>query len=234
MSGGKCRVGNLGHKKSFHSFAAIMDMKERIQQKAGELFHRYGIKSITMDEIASQLGVSKKTIYQFFADKEELVMQVASEIIGHSRSSCDYCKQHADNAIHEVFNLMDFLMEMFSNINPVMLFDLEKFHPRSYAVFQQYKEEYLYEMISKNIRQGVAEGLYRENLNVDVITRIRLEGMVLGFNQQVFPAARYNIIDVQRILLEHFLFGIASAKGHKLILKYQKKSKKKLQHHESN
>lgn len=210
-----------------------MEMKERIQQKAAELFHRYGIKSITMDEIASQLGVSKKTIYQFFSDKDELVVTVARTIIEKSQSCCEHCTDSADNAVHHIANIMESLMNIFSGINPSMLYDLEKFHPKGYAVFKQYQENFLYHTILENLRQGINEGLYREDLDIEIAARLRLEGMLLGFNQQVFPASKYNVIYVQQKLLEHFLFGICSIKGHRLVLKYQKLHRKKQQGHET-
>ena len=98
--------GNFGNMKSFLSFVALklkMEIKERIKQKADELFMRYGIKSITMDEIANQLGISKKTIYQSFADKDELVDEVVGELLTYNQNCCNKDRAKATDAIHEVF-----------------------------------------------------------------------------------------------------------------------------------
>src|SRR5687768_7345940 len=100
-------------------------MKERIQQKADELFNKYGIRSVTMDEIATQLGMSKKTIYQYFADKDELVDAVIAEVIDFSREVCERDKNEAPDAIAEIFLALDMLAKIFRNMNPFIMFDLE-------------------------------------------------------------------------------------------------------------
>ena len=109
-----------------------MEMKERILQKANDLFRRYGVKSITMDEIAAQLGASKKTIYQYFSDKDELVEAVVRETIAFSQKTCDDNRDTSKDAVHELFQAMDFVQQIFTNMNPAMMHDLEKFHPQSY------------------------------------------------------------------------------------------------------
>src|SRR6188474_1222368 len=124
-----------------------MEMKERIQQKANDLFRRYGVKSITMDEIAAQLGASKKTIYQYFSDKDELVEAVVRHTIDFSQQTCDNNKLHAKDAIHELFQAMDFVQLIFSDMNPAMMYDLERFHPQSYKIFLDHKNKYLFDMI---------------------------------------------------------------------------------------
>ncbi|MEP7257961.1 MAG: TetR/AcrR family transcriptional regulator [Flavitalea sp.] len=198
-----------------------MELKDRIQQKANDLFRRYGVKSITMDEIASQLGVSKKTIYLYFSDKDELVDVVTANLIDYAQQSCEKHKQGSLNAIHEIFQAMDFINEMFTDLNPVMLHDLDRFHPKAFRIFLDHKNKYLFQLIKANLERGISEELYRPEINIDIIARLRLEGMLLGFNQDVFPATKFNLAEIQRQIIDHFLFGVASQKGYKLILKYQ-------------
>jgi len=202
-----------------------MEMKERILLKATELFHQYGVKSITMDEIASQLGVSKKTIYQFFSDKDELVLVVFSNFISRTITECEACKTNTGDAINEVVNLMHYVLELFSRINPVMLYDLKKFHPNTYNVFLQYKNEFLYNSISANLKRGIEEGVYRQDLNIDILAKLRIETMELAFDQQLFPAGKYNFVEIQKIFIETYLFGISSLKGHQMILDYLEQQK---------
>lgn len=201
-------------------------MKERIQQKANDLFRRYGVKSITMDEIAAQLGVSKKTIYQFFSDKDELVAAVVGNTIGYSQQICDKNRQECKDAVHELFRAMDFVKEIFSDMNPSMMYDLERYHPGAYRIFLDHRNKYLYEVIKSNLARGIKEGLYRPEINVEIIARFRLEGMMIAFNPDVYPSPRFNLAETQREIIEHFLFGVASLKGYKLILKYQQESNK--------
>ncbi len=87
----------------------VLDTSERIRQKAHDLFMQYGLRSVSMDDIANSLGISKKTIYQYYADKDELVNEVVGKIIAHNQSVCDFDRSSADNAIHELFMAMDFV-----------------------------------------------------------------------------------------------------------------------------
>ena len=199
----------------------IMDMKERIQQKAKDLFHRYGIKSITMDEIASQIGASKKTIYQYFSDKDELVDSIIAEMIGAAERRCNQNAESSGDAVDELFQAIDFIQEIFSDMNPVMIYDLERFHPQAYKTFLDYKNKYLYQVIKNNLRKGIEEELFRPDINIDLLAKFRLEAMMIAFNQDVFPFNRFNLAEVHKTIIEHFLFGVASAKGYKLIVKYQ-------------
>lgn len=198
-----------------------MEMKERIQQKANDLFRRYGVKSITMDEIAAQLGASKKTIYQYFSDKDELVAAVVGEQIDFAQQTCEINRISSKDAVHELFQAMDFVQQLFSGMNPAMMYDLERFHPQSYRIFLDHKNKYLFDIIRSNLKRGIAEELYRPEINIDIIAKFRLEAMMIAFNQDVYPASKFNLGDLHVAIIEHFLFGVASLKGYKLILKYR-------------
>ena len=197
-----------------------MEMKERIQLKAEELFKRYGIRSVTMDEISYQLGISKKTLYQSFTDKEEIVTAVFDRMMDDNKSRCIADKDNSDNAIHEVFLAFDNVLQMFTEMNPAILFDLQKYHPNVYVKFNSYKYEFLYNVIKENLERGVKEELYRPEINIDIITRFRIESSMLPFNTELFPQSKKDLAGVERELLQHFLFGLATTKGTKLIQKY--------------
>jgi AcrR family transcriptional regulator len=198
-----------------------MEVQERIKQKADELFRRYGIRSVTMDEIAAQLGMSKKTIYQYYADKDQLVDAVAIDEIGFSQESCLKDMEASSNAIEEIFRVMEFVEVMFRNMNPAMLYDLEKYHPSGYRKFLEHKNKFLFEMIKRNLERGIHEELYRPEINVEIMTRYRLESMMLAFNPELFPPSKFNLVTLQQEIIEHFLYGMATLKGYKLILKYK-------------
>ena len=203
-----------------------MEIKNRIKQKADELFRSYGIKSVTMDEIATRLGVSKKTIYQSFADKDELVDEVVCDLLHHNQACCNKDKAAAKDAIHEVFLAMEMVQQMFENMNPVILYDIERNHSGTFSKFLEHKNQFLLQVIKENIERGKKEELYRADVNTDVISRIRLETMFLPFNPEIFPKSKFNLVELERQLIEHFLFGVATIKGHKLILKYKLQRKK--------
>ena len=203
-------------------------MKDRIQQKAHDLFMHYGVRSVTMDEIAVQLGISKKTIYHFFSDKDELVDMVMDYKIKCSENDCLHNKAQAHDPIHEMFLVIEMMQKMFENMNPSIMNDLEKFHPNAFKKFYQHKYNFIYKQLVDNLEKGRAAELYRNDFNLDIIIKLRLETMLLSFNQSLFPSSKYTLFDVARELTENFLFGIATLKGHKLITKYQKERHKKL------
>jgi TetR/AcrR family transcriptional regulator, cholesterol catabolism regulator len=204
-----------------------VETHNRIQDQAKILFMRYGIRSVSMDDIAGGLGMSKKTIYQFFADKDELVDAIIEADIRDMRVDCDYCFTGSMNAIDEVFLTMDRMLEHLRNLNPTLLYDLQKFHFKSYRKFLQHKNSYLLEIISKNLERGKEEELYRSDIDVEILSRFRLESMMAAFNQEAFPSDKYNLADVTLVIMEHFVFGLTTLKGHKLVLQYQQERTKK-------
>ncbi len=201
-------------------------MKERIQQKAEELFHRYGIRSITMDEIASQLGISKKTIYQSFADKEELVFAVFNKYMAENKQRCLVDKKEATDAIHEIFLDLDMLEEMLQTMNPYILYDLEKYHPTVFKKFYEYKNEFLYKLVFQNLKRGISEEIYRPDINVEIMSRFRIGTMLIALNTGIFPKNKFNFLVVEQAVIMHFLHGISTAKGVKLIQKYSHQREK--------
>jgi AcrR family transcriptional regulator len=205
-----------------------MELKERIKQKAHELFRRYGIKSVTMDEIATQIGMSKKTIYHCFSDKNELVDEVVEEMLEDNKNYCIASREKAANAVEEVYLGMESLQEMLGNMNPSILYDIERGHPQTFKRFLEYKYNFLFDLMKKNIEKGKEEGLYRPEINAEFISKVRLETIMLAFNEEIFPKNKYPLVYIQHELMEYFLYAMATPKGYKLITKYQKaKSDKK-------
>lgn len=204
-----------------------MEPKERIQKKAHEMFLRYGIRSVSMDDIATQLGISKKTIYQFFSEKDELVEAAMDDEVTRTRHDCELCKKNAKDAIDEIFLTMEQIFDQFSQLNPMVLYDAEKFHPRAFETFRKMKEEYLLQVIAHNIKRGIKEELYREDLNVDMMSRFRVETMMVPFAMAASSPTKFNLVDVTRETMEHFLFGLSTLKGYKLIMKYKEELLKK-------
>jgi Transcriptional regulator len=186
-----------------------------------------------MDDIANQLGMSKKTIYQYFTDKNELVDAVVDEEVRDMQNDCIQSTEAARDPIEEIFLTVDKLIEQLGNMNPMVLYDLEKFHVRAYQRFMEHRNRFLLQVIRQNIEWGIREELYRPDIDVDVISKFRLESMMIPFNIDMFPPSKYKLADVTKIIIEHFVFGLASLKGHKLILKYQQHRIKKAKNYET-
>lgn len=203
-------------------------MKERIQQKARELFMRYGFRSVTMDEIAGQTGISKKTLYQFFEDKDALVESVMRSELEYMQTQCTKQMKEAENAIEEIFLDMDAMEVVMDAMNPQIIFDLEKFYPKTFEKFKKHKNNFLLDVIKKNLERGIEEEVYRNDFDIEIIARFRLESAFLIFNPELFSHAKYSLNKVSTEIYYHYLHGIATPKGKKLIDKYilqRKKSK---------
>jgi AcrR family transcriptional regulator len=207
-----------------------MENRDRILEKANDLFMRYGIRSITMDEIAAQLGISKKTIYQFFTDKDAMVEAVVNELINRNEEDCRSFSLTAENAVHEIFIAMDFTQEMLKAMNPQIMYDLEKHHPAAYKRLKQYKYQFLFSTIKENLERGAREDIYRTDLNIDLTTRHRIESAFMPFNQEAFPQNKYPMNQTCQELAILFLHSICNLRGKKLIEKYLNERQKNFSH----
>jgi TetR/AcrR family transcriptional regulator, cholesterol catabolism regulator len=213
---------NSGPEKCFHSFGAEMTQqegKDRILSAAYELFSRYGIKSVTMDDIAKHLSISKKTIYQYFRDKDEVVHTLLESRFQTDMADFETIASTAANVVEEVFAHMKKLHQMFTNANPNMFYDLRKHHPRSWDMVTRFRNETALGMVERALEKGKKDGYVRPDVNVSILSRLRIEEIEMGFNPQLFPPAQYPILDVQIAFVEHFLYGVCTLKGHKLINK---------------
>lgn len=199
------------------------EVGERIAEAGFNLFRQYGVRAITLDEIALQLGISKKTIYEHFTGKDELVTEILKQRLRLARDQFQDCTSKAKDAIEANMLMMQFLDSMFINMNPIVIVDLQKYHPGAYKLFHEHMYGFVLDSMKKNILRGISEGLYREDTNVEIMARFRVESCNLCFKPGIFPKDHFEMSRVQRHLLEHFLFGIATEKGHKVILKYREK-----------
>lgn len=222
--------GNEKSEKSFHSFAPgyrtdtrkrKMEPKDRILQSTLELFFRYGIKSVTMDDIARHLAMSKKTIYQYFRDKDEVVHTLMQRELQRDMNDFTDIARTASNVVEEVFNHMKKMQQMFQNINPNIFYDLRKYHPKTWELFHRFRTDFVIGQVVDALNKGKSQGLVREDIDAEMIARLRVEEIDMGFNPSVFPPDKFRILDVQLAMTEHFLYGICTLKGHKLINKYK-------------
>ena len=177
--------------------------------------------------LVKELGISKKTIYQFFTDKDALVDAVMMAEFEKNHEKCKCCSINSTNAVEEIFLLMKHIGEDFRNLNPIIIYDMQKFHFKTFQKFQNHLHQNLRTMIAENLERGIKEGLYRETLDVEIIARFRMASIWVLFDPEVYPAEKFEIRKVFKETLELFLFGLVSPKGYKLIEKYQQQLNKK-------
>ena len=203
----------------------LMEPKERIIKEARVLFFKLGIRSVTMDDIAAQVGMSKKTLYQHFADKDELVDNLVDGEVELMQNETMDCIHNSANAIEEIFISMEMANKHFTKMNPMVLFDLHKFHFKSFQKFMEHKNTFLIKVITDNLRRGMAEELYRADTNIDIMAKYRLQMLMLPFDMEAYPPMQYNLMDVSNAMIENFLYGLSTEQGYKLIEKYKKERK---------
>src|SRR3984885_4256403 len=160
---------------------------ERIIEGGQELFLQAGIKSVTMDDIAKHLGMSKKTIYQFFRDKNELVIALVKKKLQDDECLMDEIIGKSANVIEKMINMMKCSEDIFSRINPIVIHDLQKYHSDAWREFQNFKSGVLVRTLEELLAEGIKQGYIRPDIDVKIIARMRVTQVELGFNTTLFP-----------------------------------------------
>ncbi len=198
-----------------------MTQTDRIIQGGEDLFLKAGIKSVTMDDIAKHLGMSKKTIYQFFKDKNELVIALVKKKLKEDEDDMCTIINHSGDVIEKMLKMMKCSEDIFSRINPIVIHDMQKYHPEAWQQFQNFKSGVIVRTLEDLLSQGIKEGYIRPDIDVKILARMRMAQVELGFDTKVFPIAEFSTWHVQYQFLEHFNYGICTLKGHKLLNKYK-------------
>lgn len=199
------------------------DIKEKILNGTEALFMKYGVRSVSMDDIARHLGVSKKTLYQHFADKDELVLLVSKAHMERETKEYDGFRAESSDAIDELAKIAVCIRQNMQKMNPSLLFELQKYHPKAWEVWLQFKENYIRESVVRNLKQGIDEGYFRDEVNANILASCRIAMIEAAFDERLFPKERYDLAEVQSQLFDHFVNGLLTDKGRKLYLRYKDK-----------
>ena len=195
---------------------------KNILLKARDLYMKYGIKSITMDDVARELGISKKTLYQYVTDKDDLVGKFIDYEIAIRQEEICKCFRIGLNAVEELFEISLFMNKMMRDQNPATEYDLKKYYPQHFQKTLNARREGVYNYILLNLKKGIKEGLYRKEMNKEVIAKLylwRIENTQLS---ELFSAEEFSSIRLFVELLTYHVRGIATEKG---IIELEKKNK---------
>lgn len=205
-----------------------LNTREKIIEIANEQFKRYGLRSVTMDDIARQAGISKKTIYQEFADKNQLVLEVFTAEIGKDKEAISCVPMMDDDVIQHLVGLSTYMRERFADINPMVMNELQRYFPQCWQLFEDFKKEHIYKEIVDVLEKGKVQGYFRPEINTEIIALTRLEQMMSTFDPIKFPPSKFNQVELQVELFEHFLHGIFTDKGREA---YQNQKKQTNENH---
>jgi AcrR family transcriptional regulator len=197
------------------------DTYQRILQQAETMFLRFGLKSVSMDDISQQLGISKKTLYHHFEDKETLVTEVVKSVLQTNESLMEADRVNSQNAIHEEFMAITLMSNLFQTMNPFILFDLQKYYPKGFEVFVKHKQECIAEKVRRNLKRGIEEGLYRPEINIPIIISLRQESLMMPFKPDFQSGLSSSLVEIATEISIFFLNGIVTPKGKKWMDKYQ-------------
>ena len=194
-----------------------METKEKILTRAEALFLRYGIRSITMDDIARELGISKKTLYQFVDNKADLIQQVLLQFIREEQRTIRQITRKSGNAIEEMLSIGRYITQVLRRLTPTTLFDLQKYYPESWKMVEKLNQDYIFSVIKANLERGISQELYRSNLNIDIIARLYVGKTHFLIDEDVFPLRDYDRGELYREFIFYHMHGILSDKGREWI-----------------
>ena len=213
----KCKnFGNYFCVKSFHyTFAPLfnMIMENKIIEKATEMYLTLGFKSVTMDDIASEMGISKKTIYHHFENKNDLVEAVTLYLFETISCGIDEIMTLNKNPIEELFVIKDFVMKNLKNESTSPIYQLQKYYPQIHKTLMSRQFEKMGDCVIENLKKGIEQGLFRNEINLELIGRFYFAGMTSIKDAELFNPIQFSIKDVQETYLEYHLRGICTSKG---------------------
>lgn len=192
-------------------------MKEKILEKATELFLNLGFKSVTMDDLANEMGISKKTIYTHYENKTKLVEESTSQLFCIISQGIDHICSLQKNPIEELYEIKKFAMLHLKDEKSSPQYQLQKYYPKIYRTIRQKQYEIMQDCVVDNIKRGLALDIYRENLDIDFVSRIYFSGVTSIKDITLFPIDKFPMTSLMDIYLEYHLRGIVTPKGRKVL-----------------
>ena len=188
-------------------------MRDKILEKSAEMFLNLGFKSVTMDDIANEIGASKKTIYTHFKNKTSLIDAVTSSMFCAICDGIDLIHEQQKNPIIELFEIKRFVMFHLKDEKSSPQYQLQKYYPKIYGSIKQKQFEYMKESIKENLNRGLEKKIFRKTINTEFISRLYFNGMIGIKDKDLFPLQEFSMNELMDNYLEYHLRGICTEKG---------------------
>ena len=195
-------------------------MKEKIKITATELFLNLGFKSVTMDDIANEMGISKKTIYTHFNNKTDLVNEVTGSLFCVISEGIDLICAAEKNSIEELYEIKRFVMQHLKDEKSSPQYQLQKYYPKIYATLKKKQYDVMQDCVKENLTRGVKSGVYRDTINIEFIARIYFNGMIGIKDNELFPLKDFSMNTLMEYFLEYHIRGICTPLGLETLHKF--------------
>ncbi|MDG1824122.1 MAG: TetR/AcrR family transcriptional regulator [Flavobacteriaceae bacterium] len=199
-----------------------IDLEKSIVITSTELFLTLGFKSVTMDDIAEEMKISKKTIYTFFANKEALVQSVVFSMYSYITTNLTKIREKTNNPISELYEVKMFIMHQLKGEKASPQHQLRKYYPNIHNELQKKQFDFMTKSVKKSLTKGVEMKLFRPSIDIDFISRMYFNGMVGIKNVDMFPIEKYSPEQLMENYLDYHLRAIVTEDGMKLLSSYIK------------
>jgi len=199
---------------------SLVEILDRVR----ELFFKYGVRSVSMDDICRDIGISKKKLYQHFKSKNELVEKLLE--LERENFEIIFTKNNFDgvNAIDVLLKVSTDVGERFRDVTPSLTFDLKKYYPEIYHKHIENRIEFIYEQIQLNIKKGIKNGMYRDDLSIELLARLYIRRLIDLHNPEIFPADKFSFQTLFDVMFDNFIRGISNENG----ISYYEQQKRKM------
>lgn len=200
----------------------LMDNRLRIVEEAALMFRTYGIRAVTMDMLANQMGISKRTIYELFRDKEELLDGVIKLMTEKQSDVLSKTLNESENVIEAIFKILDLMRDHFKTMSPAFLLDIKKYQHKMLANYDGKSEMHFFGFNEEVVRKGIKEGVFRKDIDVTIINQCLFEVSKMSNDTELFPSDDFHKNDIIRNVYINYLRGISTQKGLDLIRFHEK------------
>jgi len=193
------------------------EKRQDIIDKVRDLYHQFGIRSVTMDDVVHEMGISKKTLYQYFSDKTELVMAVMDNTYEKRKKEMLGALMDKENAIEEMLSYYGLQLKMIRDHKPTLIYDLRKYYPEIFEKVNKRKRKHIYESVLLNLKRGKAEGVFRANINEEILARLNLMRIEAIMSSGIFTHEEIMAPDFFKEIFTYHMFGIVNDEGRKIL-----------------
>jgi len=193
-----------------------MTLKETILQEALVLSKRNGLENLSEADIINQLDISQATFREIFTSLNDMVNQVIAYDIKLQKEEHKHLLAISSNAVEAIMHLLQHGIQQVQSINPIFYLNLQQHYPEAWQIALNHLSSYSYPQIHDIINQGIIEGNFRKDINIQLVTKIIMEQLNLMLNPVLFPPERFNLAEVFRSIFLYYLRGLCTDVGGKL------------------